>query len=320
MLVDSVTLIIKAGKGGDGKNSFSRTKQTARGGPDGGNGGHGGSVLAQGSHNAFDLGQFRFRKVIKGENGEHGSYRNSSGKNAKDVVLKVPIGTKITETQTGVSYEIVDEEPIVLVKGGYGGKGNAEFKSSTNQSPTYAQIGGPGEEKEFHFNLRLIADIGLIGLPNAGKSSLLAELTNSNPVIANYPFTTLNPNIGMLGTHPIADIPGLIEGAADGKGLGIKFLKHIEKTKILVHCIDLTGNDLIGAYKTVREEFKKFNPELLEKREILVLNKADLVDQDVIDKAVRDFNKMGLTALVCSIHDVDSLETLRTTLLDVIGR
>jgi len=318
MLVDAVTLTITGGAGGNGSSAFRRTAQNARAGPDGGNGGNGGSVIVQGNHNTRDLGQFRFRKEIKGENGGHGDIHKATGKNAKDIVLLVPIGTSITDITSGEVYEIEDESQLVLTRGGKGGKGNVEFKSSTNQSPKYAQPGGKGEEKEFLFNLKLIADIGLIGPPNAGKSSLLKELTNSTPEIGAYPFTTLEPNIGMLGTHPIADIPGLIEGAADGKGLGVKFLKHIEKTKILVHCIDLTGSDLKKTYLTVRDEFKKFNPELLEKQEIIVLNKSDLVSEEVIKKSVKLFTKMDLKTLVCSVYDLDSIESLRDVLMKAV--
>lgn len=250
MLVDNITLQIKAGNGGDGAATFLSNAQKVKGGPDGGNGGNGGNIYFQGSNNINDLRQFRFQKKMRADDGVAGKRRNLFGKNAPHMTVYLPMGTQITDTVSGAVLEITDTTtPILLAQGGKGGRGNNAFKSATNQAPKYAEKGTQGEEKTLLLELRLIADIGLIGLPNAGKSSLLASLTNATPKIANFPFTTLEPNIGMMGIYALADIPGLIEGASKGRGLGVSFLKHIEKTKVLAHCIDATAQD---AKKSIR--------------------------------------------------------------------
>src|SRR6266571_841797 len=226
MLVDNVTITIKAGDGGNGASTFLRNGMTARGGPDGGNGGNGGNIYFQGSSNINDLKQFRFEKKITAETGIRGKSRKLFGKNAEHMTIFVPLGTRITNLKSGSIHEITDTTtPILLAQGGKGGRGNTEFKSATNQAPDYAESGTLGQKKELLLELRLIADIGLIGLPNAGKSSLLAVLTKATPKIGDYPFTTLEPSVGMLGKYTIADIPGLIEGASTGRGLGVTFLK-----------------------------------------------------------------------------------------------
>ena len=312
MLVDNVTIAIKDGDGGNGASTFLRNSMKARGGPDGGNGGNGGNIYFMGTSNLNDLKMFRFKKILEAESGIAGQSKRLYGRNADHMTILVPLGTRITDTTTNKVIEIKDSHtPFVLARGGKGGRGNLEFKTSVDQAPTYAESGTPGEEKELHLELRLIADIGLIGLPNAGKSTLLATLTNATPKIADYPFTTLEPNIGMLGNRPIADIPGLIEGASSGRGLGIKFLKHIEKTKLVIHCIELTTPDVLSRYKTVREEFEKFNPLLLEKPEIILLTKTDLVTEKEIEKAKKVFKKMGKYVLTCSIIDDKSIEQLQ---------
>src|SRR3989344_5069001 len=283
MLVDNIGLIIKAGNGGDGAATFLRNETTAKGGPDGGNGGNGGNIYFQGSTNINDHREFRFKKRIEALSGIPGKNKKLFGKNAENLTIYLPLGTRVTDIASGRIIEIIDTTtPILIAKGGKGGRGNTEFKSATNQAPRYAEKGTLGEEKKLFLELRMIADIGLIGLPNAGKSSLLSVLTNATPKIGAYAFTTLEPNIGMFGKHPIADIPGLIEGASSGRGLGATFLKHIEKTKIIVHCIELTEDDAVGRYKTVRREFKKFNASLLEKPEIVLLTKTDLTDDTTI--------------------------------------
>jgi len=315
MLVDNVTLQIKAGKGGDGSASFLRNGQTDKGGPDGGNGGNGGNIYFQGSNNVNDLKEFRFKKRIVADDGIPGKKQKLFGKNAEHTTIYVPLGTRITDQANNKTYEIINStKPILLAHGGKGGRGNTEFKSATNQSPQFAEEGTPGEEKELFLELRMIADIGLIGLPNAGKSSLLTVLTNAKPKIGNFPFTTLEPNIGMKGTHALADIPGLIEGASTGKGLGITFLKHIEKTKALVHCIDATDEHPQKAYDTVRNEFEKYNALLLNKQEIIVLTKTDLVDKKTIEKTKKLFEKKGKQVITCSIYDQESLDNLEKTL------
>ena len=313
MLVDNVKISIKAGDGGSGASTFLRNGMTARGGPDGGNGGNGGNIYFQGSNNINDLKMFRFKKNLTADSGIAGKSRKLFGKNADDMTIFVPVGTRITDTQSSEYFEVLDTKtPILLARGGMGGRGNTEFKTSTNQAPTYAESGIPGEQKTLFLELKIIADIGLIGLPNAGKSSLLALLTHATPKIADYPFTTLEPNIGMLGTHPIADIPGLIEGASAGRGLGISFLKHIEKTKLIIHCIDISVEDIKKTYQTVRSEFEKFNPELLKKPEIILLTKTDLVDEKTITKSKKMFEKMGKIVLSYSFIDEESLKIITT--------
>lgn len=316
MLIDTVPLVVRAGDGGNGAATFARTSMKARGGPDGGNGGNGGDVLFQGSPNINDLREFRYKKKIVGKNGGHGTKHNGFGRNAPHIVVHVPLGTRVTNMDTGevINIESV-EKPVLIARGGAGGFGNVKFKSATNQAPTNRELGGAGEVKNVLLELRLIASVGLIGLPNAGKSSLLAKLTNATPAIGAYPFTTLEPTIGMFGKHPIADLPGLIEGASRGVGLGIKFLKHIEKTKILVHCIDITGNDILHDYETVRSEFRAFNPAMLEKPELIFLNKTDLADADTVQKAVALFSPLGKQVFAGSVHDDQSIAKLKPILV-----
>lgn len=321
MLVDNVTLVVKAGDGGNGAATFRRDAMTSRGGPDGGNGGNGGDVLFQGSTNVNDLRFFRFKKKIVGENGGHGTKHNGFGKNGEHVVVFVPLGTRITNVDTGENIEIESvTTPVRVARGGTGGFGNVKFKSATNQTPKERELGGKGERKNILLELRIIANIGLIGLPNAGKSSLLAALTNATPAIGAYPFTTLEPNIGMCGKYAIADIPGLIEGASHGVGLGIKFLKHIEKTTVLVHCIDITIDDPVNAYETVRKEFAQHNPKLLEKPEIVFLNKADLVDEQEIREAVRKLGSKHLAIYTGSAQKKESVQALKNVLVACLAK
>ncbi len=320
MFVDNVTITIKAGDGGNGASTFLRNGMTAKGGPDGGNGGNGGHVYFQGSNNIRDLKEFRFTKKVNADDGIRGKHRKLFGKNADHKIVFVPVGTKITDVESEKSVEILDTTTqVLLARGGIGGRGNTEFKSATNQAPTYAEAGTPGEIKTLHLELRLIAEIGLIGLPNAGKSSLLAVLTHATPRVGAYPFTTLEPNIGMLDTHALADIPGLIEGAAEGKGLGITFLKHIEKTKIIVHCIDITDENPTQTYQIVRGEFEKYNAALLEKPEVILLTKADLVDKETIDQKIKLFKKTHKIVLSVSVYDEESLKKLKETLLPLLN-
>jgi GTP-binding protein len=315
MLVDNIGLIIKAGNGGDGAATFLRNEMTAKGGPDGGNGGNGGSIYFRGSTNIDDLREFRYKKNITAENGVPGKNKKLFGKNAEHSTIYLPLGTRVTDTATNKIIEITDTvTPILAARGGKGGKGNVEFKSATNQTPRYAEKGTVGETKKLFLELRIIADVGLIGLPNAGKSSLLSVLTNATPKIGNYPFTTLEPNIGVLNKHAIADIPGLIEGASKGKGLGVEFLKHIEKTKVLVHCIDSSSQDVLKDYLTIRNEFKQYNSTLLDKAEIILLTKTDLADKEQIKKNVKILKREKKPILTASIYDPESLKTLKSAL------
>lgn len=319
MLIDNVKLVVKGGNGGNGAATFRRNAMTSKGGPDGGNGGNGGDVYFVGSANINDLRVFRYKKSISGKDGGHGTNHNGFGRNALNITVKVPLGTRVTNLASGHVMEISEEDkPVLIARGGKGGFGNVKFKSATNQAPKNRELGGLGEAKELQLELRLIAEIGLIGLPNAGKSSLLTALTNAKPAIGAYPFTTLEPNIGMLGAFPIADIPGLIEGASQGIGLGIKFLKHIEKTKILVHCIDVTIPDPRQAYETVRKEFEAFNPLLLEKPEIIFLNKTDLATPEIIAAAVAQFAPLHKEVFAGSVHNEASVKELKRILLSLV--
>lgn len=319
MLVDNITLTVAAGKGGDGSGHLLRNGQTAFGGPDGGNGGNGGNIYLQVSHNVNDLKEFRYKKKIVAQAGGDGAGKKMFGRNAPHLTIVVPPGTKITDVATGAVIDTASFAdsltPILIAQGGRGGRGNVEFKSATNQTPRFGEKGEPGVERTLALELRLIADIGLVGLPNAGKSSLLGALTRATPKVGSYPFTTLEPTIGMMGDIPIADIPGLIEGASKGKGLGTEFLRHIEKTAMLVHCIDVTDPDLMKAYDTVRREFEAFSPLLMTKPEIILLTKADLVTPAVVKQARAMFKKLGKPVLTCSIYQPASIRRLKQALI-----
>lgn len=311
MLVDDVRITIKAGDGGNGAATFKRNGQTAKGGPDGGNGGNGGNIYIQASHDLSDLKQFRYTKKIKATDGTKGQKNNLYGKNADDTTIFVPVGTRITDLETGSSFDVdKDREKILVAKGGKGGLGNNSFKTATNQAPYYAELGEEGELKEVRLELRIIAQVGLIGLPNAGKSSLLQVLTNADPKIGNYPFTTLEPNLGSLDGVIIADIPGLIGGASIGKGLGLRFLKHIEKTKLLIHCIDSTEEDVLKTYEIVRKELEEYQKELLSKREIIFLTKTDLIDDKQKNKKITSLKKINEFIYPVSIYKEESLKDI----------
>ena len=322
MLVDDVTITVKAGDGGNGSVHFRRNAQTARGGPDGGNGGNGGNVYFQGIDDILGLQEFRFRKHLEAEAGIKGAGKKLFGRNGHDLVLRIPLGTLVTNTQTQEQFEIRDTETKILVaKGGIGGRGNDEFKSATLQAPKFAEPGTPGEQKELHLELRLIADIGFIGLPNAGKSSLLKTLTNANPKIGNYPFTTLEPNIGMMKGITLADIPGLIEGASEGKGLGTQFLRHVEKTKLLVHCIDITQDNILETYQTVRHELQEYKKEIITKPEIILLTKTDLLPvEDVAEKVKQAEKTLGKSVHTVSVIDDVKLHALEMLLVEMVKK
>lgn len=317
MLIDEVVITVKGGNGGNGAISFKRNAQTAKGGPDGGNGGNGGNLYIQGENDVDTLTSFRYKKEIKAEDGISGGRYNLYGRNGQDTVINVPLGTVITNLEDGDSFEITNEtDRILIAKGGKGGRGNNEFKTSTIQAPKYRELGKVGEVKKIKLELKLIADIGLVGLPNAGKSSLLSVLTNAHPKIADYPFTTLEPNLGVMEGLIIADIPGLIEGASTGKGLGDKFLKHIERTKLLVHCIDSSSEDALNDYKTIRKELEDFSPLLLEKEEIIVLTKSDLIDEARKKELSKKFSKIKAKIFLLSLYENNSIEELKRVLLN----
>ncbi len=295
--LDQVKIYIKAGNGGDGSPSFRREKFIEYGGPDGGDGGKGGSIVLRSERNLNTLIDYRYQQHHKAERGENGMGQNRTGKSGEDLILKVPLGTQVFEedNKTLIFDFTKSGEEFVVANGGKGGLGNTRFKSSTNRAPRKFTKGTIGEEFTIYLQLKTIADIGIIGLPNAGKSSLLASITNANPKIANYQFTTLNPNLGVTSYDDkevtLADIPGLIEGAHEGTGLGIQFLKHIERCKTLLHLIDVTHTNLEKAYNQVKIELKKYSPKLLKKKEIVVLNKVDLIDKEKETKIVKEFSK-----------------------------
>ena len=295
--LDQAKIYIKAGNGGSGSASFRREKFIEFGGPDGGDGGSGGSIVVESDRNLNTLIDFRYAQHFKAQHGKNGSKRNRTGANGQDLILKVPVGTQIYEEDNNtLIYDFTkNKEKYLVAFGGKGGMGNVRFKSSTNRAPKKKTNGKHGEEFWIWLQLKVIADIGIIGKPNAGKSSLLAALTRAKPKIANYPFTTINPNLGVTyydGKEiTLADIPGLVEGAHKGTGLGIQFLKHIERCKSLIHMIDITNEDIKGNYKKVKNELKNYSTKLSKKRELIILNKTDLIDKNEIKKIIKDFSK-----------------------------
>lgn len=312
MLIDEATITVKAGNGGPGKVSFFPGLKS---GPNGGNGGKGGDVYAVLNTSMSDLNRYVSKKNYKAEHGKPGQTFLKYGADAPDFELPFPAGTTLQDLETSTVYEITKESPrYLLCRGGKGGRGNAEFKSSIKKAPRFAEPGKEGEEKHFKVVMRLIADFGFIGLPNAGKSSLLNELTRANVKVAPYAFTTLEPNLGVVDGKVIADIPGLIEGASQGKGLGIKFLKHIEKVQLLLHCIAADNENLTQTYTTVRTELKNFNSALSEKKEIILLTKSDLVDQKNLKLKQDELRQLNKEVLTVSIYDRDSIMQLQAFL------
>jgi GTP-binding protein len=320
MLVDEVTITVKAGNGGNGARTFLHLPNSFKTPADGGNGGHGGSVYVVGSHNISDLSEFRYTKEIEAENGENGGVHNMYGKQGADTTILLPFGTHVTNTETGETFEIITSEPIEIAQGGKGGLGNkALFNKPPRKGVVYSTEGKPGEQKELHLELKYIADVGLVGYPNAGKSSLLAALTNADPKVGDYAFTTVEPNLGVHEGVVIADIPGLIEGASSGKGLGIKFLKHIEKTNLLLHLIDATSANTIEQYEAIQQEFEHYkNGFLLQKPEIILLSKSDLVDPQDMEAKIDIFKRKGFNVMPFSIYNEEQIRELRKKLHQAI--
>jgi GTP-binding protein len=314
LFIDEVEIYVKAGKGGNGVVSFRREKFIPEGGPDGGDGGRGGDILIEVDSGIHGLSEYNRQKKFLAPDGEKGMGKNKHGKNAVDLILKVPAGTQIFEKDELIADMIGDDQKITIVSGGNGGWGNQHFATSIKQAPAWAKDGMRGEGKKLKLIWKTIADIGVIGLPNAGKSTLLSVLTSAHPKIADYPFTTLEPNLGTFIDREtriiIADIPGLIEGASLGRGLGDRFLRHVERTKILIHILDAASLDLTADYKTIRNELKAFSKEMLNKKEIVVLNKIDTVSPDKVKEDVRELKKKKISPIVISAATHEGLEAL----------
>jgi GTP-binding protein len=293
MFIDQATIYVKAGYGGNGIISFRREKYIPKGGPDGGNGGNGGSIILRADQQLTTLMDFRYKHKYYAQSGEHGMGANKTGKTGKDTILRIPAGTVIKNADTDelIADLVNDGDEIIIVKGGRGGKGNAEFATSTDQAPRRATKGTTGEERTIQLELKLLADVGLVGFPNAGKSTLISRISAAKPKIADYPFTTLIPNLGIVRysedkSFVVADMPGLIEGAHTGKGLGIEFLRHIERTRVIVFMIECITEDPETQYKTLVNELKSFNETMLKKPQIIAITKMDLAD-DTLRKSIK---------------------------------
>ncbi|MDO6517560.1 GTPase ObgE [Zobellia uliginosa] len=296
--VDYVKIYAESGKGGKGSVHLHREKYITKGGPDGGDGGRGGHVILRGNENLWTLVTFKFKKHFKAGHGEHGSKSRSTGSDGQDVYLDVPLGTVVKDSETlEVLFEITEHgEERILAEGGMGGRGNWHFKTSTNQTPRYAQPGIPGQEVEVILELKVLADVGLVGFPNAGKSTLLSVITSAKPKIADYEFTTLKPNLGIVEyrdfqSFVMADIPGIIEGAAEGKGLGHYFLRHIERNATLLFLIPADSDDIAKEYQILLDELRRYNPELLDKERLVAISKSDMLDQELIDEMTQELDK-----------------------------
>ena len=318
MLIDEVKITVTAGHGGKGTVAFNKTKMSL--GPTGGSGGKGGSVFVEGISDLSVLNKFRFKKDFNAENGKDGMPQLHDGHDGKDLILSVPLGTVVHKLNTGEDVEVTKiGQREFVAQGGRGGKGNYLFRSSTNTTPKEFEEGEIGELFNLRLELKLIADVGFVGLPNVGKSSLLNELTNAKSKVANYPFTTLEPNLGVYYELILADLPGLIEGASKGKGLGIKFLRHVERTKILFHFIAADSADPVLDYKTVRGELEVYNKLLLEKPEYIFVSKSDTVSQDAAAGIIDKLKKLNQNVMPISIFDWDSIERVRKILNDLIS-
>tara|TARA_B100000579_G_scaffold435043_1_gene457359 strand:- start:664 stop:1647 length:984 start_codon:yes stop_codon:yes gene_type:complete len=316
--LDQAKVYIKAGNGGSGSASFRREKYIEFGGPDGGDGGNGGSIIVEAERNLNTLIDFRYTQHFKAESGKPGSKKNKTGGSGKDLILKVPVGTQIYEDDNNtLIYDLTkNKEKFVVATGGKGGLGNTRFKSSTNRAPRKKTDGKKGEEFWIWLQLKVIADVGIIGLPNAGKSSFLSKCTRARPKIANYPFTTINPNLGVLSMNHkeiiLADIPGLIEGSHKGVGLGDKFLRHIERCKTLIHLIDVSEKDILSNYLKIRNELFKYDKNILKKKEIIIFNKLDLVDMSKINEKLRKFkDKVKKNYEITSLISNENFEKIK---------
>lgn len=320
MFVDKATITVKAGNGGNGAVAFHREKYVAAGGPDGGDGGRGGDVILQPDSNLSTLMDFRYKKKYAARNGMDGTGRKMTGKDGESVILRVPVGTVVRDTETGaVIKDLSDETPFVLAKGGIGGWGNSHFATPTRQCPRFAKAGLTGEEREVTLELKLLADVGLVGFPNVGKSTLLAAVTRAHPKIANYHFTTLYPNLGVAyagegKSFLLADIPGIIEGASEGAGLGHDFLRHVDRCRLLLHVVDVSGSearDPLEDFEAINRELEQYSPELAARPQIVVGNKCDICDDPALRERFRlEMEKRGLEYFEISAAAHDGLQSL----------
>ncbi len=316
--VDELKIFIKAGNGGDGVERWRHEKGREFGGPSGGNGGQGADVYVLAVRDIALLSKYKHKKEFIAEDGEAGKKNSLHGRDGEDLIISFPVGSVITNHETGERFSLdKEDQKILILKGGYGGRGNESFKSSTNQNPKEHTPGQKGQQAEFSIELELIVDVGLVGLPNAGKSSLLNTITGAKAKTADYPFTTLEPNLGDLYGYILADIPGLIEGASAGKGLGHKFLRHIKRTKMLVHLVSLENEDVLNTYETVRKELEGYDESLAHKREVIVLTKTDTVDEGAVQKAVKQMEGKGEIHTI-SIYDDGSLKKFTDSLIKTL--
>lgn len=323
--LDEITIQAKAGKGGNGVVQWRREKFIAKGGPNGGDGGRGGNVYIRAIRSFRVLDQYRSKKEFFAEDGKPGGSRSFKGGDGDRLTIDFPVGSVVTNVTTGMVYELNKEgQEFKILTGGNGGFGNEHFKSSTNQAPDKATDGKPGEEAELHIEISLIADVGLIGFPNAGKSSLLNIITNAQAKVGDYPFTTLDPNLGDLYGYIIADIPGLIEGASEGKGLGHKFLRHISKTKVLVHLVSFEQANMMKAYETVRVELEKFQTkgvDLDQKEEIILLTKTDTVSKEAVEATLKKFKKaLGKPVFAVTLFDDSTVKEFSDELIKILKK
>jgi GTP-binding protein len=313
--IDYIKVYCRSGKGGSGSVHFRREKYLPKGGPDGGDGGKGGDIIMRGNTHMWTLLHLRYTRHLRAENGEPGGAQRSTGASGKDVVIEVPLGTVAKDAVTGELIGEITEhnQELVLLKGGRGGLGNDHFKSSTNQTPKYAQPGEEGQEAEIILELKILADVGLVGFPNAGKSTLLSVISAAKPKIANYPFTTLTPNLGIVSyrdnrSFVMADIPGIIEGAAEGKGLGLRFLRHIERNSVLLFVVPIDANNIKEEYYILLKELEKYNPELLDKKRVLAISKSDMLDDELIREVKKTLPENVPSVFISSISNKGLME------------
>lgn len=329
MFVDKVAVSVKAGDGGKGIVSFRHEKFVDKGGPDGGDGGNGGDVIARSSNNQDTLGTYRYKKQLQAKKGQDGGKRKKHGKRGKELILDVPVGTVITNDKGDVIADFQkSDQSVVIAQGGKGGFGNAHFVSSTRQAPRISEKGEPGEELELTFELKSIADVGLVGLPNAGKSTFLASVSNAHPEIADYPFTTIKPNLGVVDidkqtTLLVADIPGLIEGASTGRGLGDEFLRHVERTSVLLHLIDAYTEDIALAYKTIQKELSSYSKQLSKKPQIIAVTKTEGFDKELLSDQLRHLKKSspkGVKIFAISSKSKEGIKELLYELTNIVKK